>query len=311
MDTALECALRVQIMDWVRERAEVNGGFLHRQELLTYRIGDRDLPIIDFSRGIRNPRDFSSTLSIVTTANGPYDDAEAEDGLLHYAYRKGDPWSGDNRKLRTAMETGQPLILFRKEQPNFLTPVMPVYVVDDEPENRQFIIALDEAFRFMGDLRDLAEPQRAYARRLAKQRLHQPAFRTRVLLAYETRCAVCQLRHGSLLDAAHIVPDTEERGLPTTSNGLAMCKIHHAAYDQNMLGVSPRPPGGDQPRCPRGDRWADASPRDPGDARTDYRAAGASQGPARPGTARVAVGTVRSGVRRPRPAESDPCGFTP
>lgn len=239
MDSALEAALRVQIMDWVRERAEASGGFVHRLELLSYRVGDRDLPIIDFSRGIRNPRDFSSTLSIVTTANGPYGDAEAEDGLLHYAYRKGDPWSGDNRKLRTAMETGQPLILFRKEQPNYLTPVMPVYVVDDEPENRQFIIALDEAFRFMGDLRDLAEPQRAYARRLAKQRLHQPAFRTRVLLAYETRCAVCQLRHGSLLDAAHIVPDTEERGLPTTSNGLAMCKIHHAAYDQNMLGVSP------------------------------------------------------------------------
>jgi len=24
-----------------------------------------------------------------------------------------------------------------------------------------------------------------------------------------------------------------------TPNGLALCKIHHAAYDQNMLGVSP------------------------------------------------------------------------
>ena len=27
-------------------------------------------------------------------------------------------------------------------------------------------------------------------------------------------------------------------GIPTTPNGLALCKIHHAAYDQNMLGVS-------------------------------------------------------------------------
>ena len=27
--------------------------------------------------------------------------------------------------------------------------------------------------------------------------------------------------------------------IPTTPNGLALCKIHHAAYDQNMLGVSP------------------------------------------------------------------------
>jgi len=29
------------------------------------------------------------------------------------------------------------------------------------------------------------------------------------------------------------------RGFPTTPNGLALCKIHHAAYDQNILGVSP------------------------------------------------------------------------
>lgn len=239
MESALEADLRARIMAWVRERAEANGGFLHRQELLSFRIDGRDLPIIDFSRGIRNPSAFSSTLSIVSTANGPYDDTESDDGLLHYAYRKGDPWTGDNRKLRTAMETEQPLILFRKEVPNFYTPVMPVYVVDDEPENRSFIIALDEAFRYMGDVRDLAEPQRQYARRLAKQRLHQPAFRTRVLLAYETRCAVCSLRHGSLLDAAHIVPDSEPLGTPTTSNGLSLCKIHHAAYDQNMLGVSP------------------------------------------------------------------------
>jgi putative restriction endonuclease len=239
VDTAVETALRLRVLDWVRQRAEANGGFLHRQELLSFRIDGRDLPIIDFSRGIRNPQDFASTLSIVTSASGPYDDVEAEDGLLHYAYRKGDPFSGDNRKLRTAMETGQPLILFRKEQPNYLTPVLPVYVVDDEPENRRFVIALDEAFRFMGEIRDLAEPQREYARRLARQRLHQPAFRTRVLLAYETRCAICELKHGSLLDAAHIVPDSEEHGIPTTSNGLALCKIHHAAYDQNMLGVSP------------------------------------------------------------------------
>ncbi len=241
MDLAFENALRTTVMDWVRGRAEANGGFLHRHELLSFRVDGRDLPIIDFSRGIRNPAEFSSTLSIVSAANGPYDDVESEDGLLHYAYRKGDPWAGDNRKLRAAMETGQPLILFRKEVANYYTPVMPVYVVDDYPEERSFIIALDEAFRFMGDVRDLAEPQRQYAVRLAKQRLHQPAFRTRVLLAYGTRCAVCSLRHGSLLDAAHIVPDGNDDppGLPTTPNGLALCKIHHAAYDQNTLGVSP------------------------------------------------------------------------
>jgi len=57
--------------------------------------------------------------------------------------------------------------------------------------------------------------------------------------AYEAQCAVCSLGHGALLDAAHIVPDGEPLGEPVTRNGLALCKIHHAAYDQNILGISP------------------------------------------------------------------------
>ncbi|GAA1721621.1 HNH endonuclease [Isoptericola hypogeus] len=239
MESAVEAELRKQIMEWVSARAEANGGFLRRDELLDFHLAGEKLPVIDYSRGIRNPASFSSTLSIVSAANGPYDDTESDDGLLHYAYRKGDPWSGDNRKLRHAMVTRMPLILFRKEVANVYTPVFPVYVVDDEPENRQFLIALDESFTFIHDPRHLTEPQRQYALRLAKQRLHQPAFRTRVLVAYETRCAVCELNHGSLLDAAHIVPDGHELGAPTVDNGLALCKIHHAAYDQNMIGVTP------------------------------------------------------------------------
>lgn len=226
-------------MGWIAERAEANGGFLHRDELLGFQFFGERLPLIDYSRGIRNPAAFASTLSIVSSADGPYDDTESADGLLHYAYRKGDPWSGDNRKLRNALESKSPLILFRKEVANIYTPVMPVYVVDDLPEERSFLIAFDESFTFLPDATHLTTAQRAYALRLARQRLHQPAFRTRVLVAYETRCTVCQLRHGSLLDAAHIVPDSHERGVPTVNNGLAMCKIHHAAYDQNMLGVTP------------------------------------------------------------------------
>ncbi|GAA2241031.1 HNH endonuclease [Rarobacter faecitabidus] len=238
MESAVENALRMRIIEWVTARAESNGGFLHRAELLDFHIDDRRFPIIDYSRGIRNPVEFSSTLSIVQSAHGPYDDTESDDGLLHYAYQSGDPWGGSNVKLRSAIESGAPLILFRKEQANILTPIAPVYVVDDYEDSRVFLIALDEAFRFIPDVRHLSEPQRAYARRLAKVRLHQPAFRTRVLVAYAQRCAICSLAHGSLLDAAHIVPDSEPAGAPTVANGLALCKIHHAAYDQDLIGIS-------------------------------------------------------------------------
>jgi putative restriction endonuclease len=42
-----------------------------------------------------------------------------------------------------------------------------------------------------------------------------------------------------LLDAAHIIPDSHERGIAAVRNGLALCKIHHAAYDSNILGIRP------------------------------------------------------------------------
>jgi putative restriction endonuclease len=57
--------------------------------------------------------------------------------------------------------------------------------------------------------------------------------------AYESRCALCRLRHLPLLDAAHILPDRHPHGDPVVPNGLAMCKIHHAAYDANILGIRP------------------------------------------------------------------------
>ena len=80
---------------------------------------------------------------------------------------------------------------------------------------------------------------RRYIRQETTRRLHQPVFRAMVMRAYETRCAVCELRHGVLLDAAHIVEDRDERGIASVRNGLALCKIHHAAYDARILGLTP------------------------------------------------------------------------
>lgn len=50
---------------------------------------------------------------------------------------------------------------------------------------------------------------------------------------------MCALKHGQLLDAAHIIGDHKPHGIPVVENGLSLCKIHHAAYDTNLLGISP------------------------------------------------------------------------
>jgi putative restriction endonuclease len=50
---------------------------------------------------------------------------------------------------------------------------------------------------------------------------------------------VCRLRRDELLDAAHIVPDADPLGIPSVSNGLALCRLHHAAFDSHLIGIRP------------------------------------------------------------------------
>ena len=199
-------------------------------EAFTY-LGE-PLKLIDQSRGIRNPRELTATLSILSQPKGPYDDVETADGLLRYAYRAGDPDGGDNRKLRRAADLGLPLVLLQGISPGVFVPTFPVYVVADDPVGRFVEIAVDEDLRYLPRNDDTRE----YAERLTRLRLHQPVFRARVLRAYERACAICRLRHVDLLDAAHILSDAEG-GQPVVSNGLSLCKIHHAAYDRGILGV--------------------------------------------------------------------------
>jgi len=83
------------------------------------------------------------------------------------------------------------------------------------------------------------EIERRYATRKMIQRLHQATFRELVLNAYKEHCAICSLKHRSLLDAAHIISDGEELGRAIVTNGISLCKIHHAAFDDNIIGITP------------------------------------------------------------------------
>ena len=80
---------------------------------------------------------------------------------------------------------------------------------------------------------------RAYATREARYRLHQQRFKLDVMRAYRHRCAICTLRERELIQAAHIVPDAEAEGVAAVVNGLALCAIHHLAFDRNLLGIDP------------------------------------------------------------------------
>jgi putative restriction endonuclease len=137
------------------------------------------------------------------------------------------------------MELRLPMILLRKLEPNLFMPIFPVYAVADDQARREFVVILDVEQYEIADHLHLTRTERKYAERMMRQRLHQPEFRARVLRAYETRCTVCTLRHRQFLDAAHIIGDLQEQGDPVVPNGLSLCKIHHAAYDEDLMGISP------------------------------------------------------------------------
>jgi putative restriction endonuclease len=42
-----------------------------------------------------------------------------------------------------------------------------------------------------------------------------------------------------LLDAAHIIGDSVPEGIPAVRNGIALCKLHHAAFDSYLIRIRP------------------------------------------------------------------------
>lgn len=208
---------------------------------LTFR-GER-VPIWNQQKGIFRPailRDPGAALTIQTSFDGPYDDRHdvSEDQLL-YRYRGTEPMHADNVAVRRAMELGRPLLYLIAVSPGVYDPVFPCYVVGDAKDQLAFHLMADARRDPSAATEDpgLNIPLKAYATRVVKQRLHQERFRYLVLAAYRSQCAMCRLRHTPLLDAAHILPDRDERGMPEVPNGIALCRIHHGAYDVGILGV--------------------------------------------------------------------------
>jgi putative restriction endonuclease len=192
--------------------------------------------------GIRKPAQLSAALTIRTTytppgAQAPYEDEVGPDGSLRYKWRGTDPTHPDNRALREAMARRAPLAYFYPVARGVYQAIYPVYLVDEDRQAHEFAVDMGE-YPDRTEAGDLTLDRR-YTRRLTLQRLHQVIFRPKVLRAYESRCALCRLGHAPLLDAAHILPDHHERGDPVVPNGLAMCKIHHAAYDADIIGIRP------------------------------------------------------------------------
>ena len=111
----------------------------------------------------------------------------------------------------------------------------------DLGQSSQALAALDRAIvapnrPVEDEIAALPEARQAVVREVSRQ-LRANDFRERILTAYGHACAFCgiQLR---LVEAAHIVPAAQVNN-DTTPNGIALCSLHHSAYDSGVVTVDP------------------------------------------------------------------------
>lgn len=241
-------AIRLAAFEFLRKLCHLHGDVVPRDVLLRgFDFDGQRVPLLS-PQGIFQPVALTDAPISITTVppipgkERPYDDDIGDDGLLQYRYRGTDPHHRDNEGLRRAMAEGIPLIYLFGVVPGQYEPVWPIYIVGDDPSTLTFLVRADEerSIQWLPAGADrVAEARREYVTVEVQRRLHQQGFRMRVLRAYTNRCTVCRLKRVELLDAAHILEDKHPLGLPAISNGLALCKLHHAAFDRCIIGIRP------------------------------------------------------------------------
>jgi len=221
-----------------------------------FRFAGKKIHLASRPRGIFKPEQMRHVLSIKTVMPRGgraiwYPDQaaarrhfyEGEEGFIDYSFQGDDPASTDNLLLREACERQTPLIYFLAVRPAVYQPILPVFISDWLADERKAQVVFGppaSALQVDLDLRFPQVAERRYTHYQVKQRLHQSWFREAVMQAYGGRCAITRLPEPQLLDAAHIIPDAdEELGQAVVSNGIALSKLHHAAFDRNLLGIDP------------------------------------------------------------------------
>jgi putative restriction endonuclease len=251
MDHGEQAAATLAAAKYALGEAERAGGTVSLEVLRAFEFRDDTLPIAEIrgGRGIRKPAGWDLPLSVRSVRNSRYyDTPDPSGGALLYARqenREGATGRPDayNRALSTAMQERHPFIHLWESVPGYYLVSWPAFVVGEDIVTGFVTLAFGEGVGLATQTTDpgvAAEPvPRRYVLREHRVRLHQAQFRDSVLQAYETRCCICRLGHRGLLDAAHIVDDSDAGGHAVVTNGLALCRIHHGAYDQFLLGVSP------------------------------------------------------------------------
>lgn len=212
--------------------------FFTREDLAAFTVDGDPVDLLHSTVGTVAPAGFDVPVSL-TLPSAIFTDGLAsgldDAGIVRYRSKNPNRSDRAHLGLLSALEARVPMVVFAPAGDGIFQAVFPVYLYRYLHHDRVF--ELDFNFAYLPGLGAAPEYERRWTVRAARQRLHQAVFRRDVLRAYNHRCAVCGLGIVSLLDAAHIIPDREDSGIASATNGMALCKNHHAAFDADLLSV--------------------------------------------------------------------------
>ena len=245
--TKLDQRIRKAAFAYVRKLVAKQGFLtraqLHRKTGVFACEGER-FSLIHPRWGGYRPKQMSHLLSIMSAHAGyakygtrvPKPPTRGQIACIHYLFRGSnpDPKAAQNCYLHDAFEHRVPILYFLETDRRCFVPTL-AYIESWEPEEHR-VLVMFESFKNLGTAAEILT--RSYAEVKGKLRRHQRKFREDLDKAYGRRCAISGLSEPDLLEAAHIIPD-HQGGLPKVSNGLLLSKIHHAAFDKNLIGITP------------------------------------------------------------------------
>ncbi|QNI99440.1 HNH endonuclease family protein [Synechococcus sp. A15-62] len=94
---------------------------------------------------------------------------------------------------------------------------------ENNSQNPASLVALDRQLRLLQ----------------TKVRVRDSGFREAVFALHGTTCLCCDFSIKSVLEAAHIVP-VSEQGSDEPRNGIPLCPTHHSAFDKHLFCIDPQ-----------------------------------------------------------------------
>lgn len=251
----LDTRMRLAAFEHVRTLSQLHPELTSDDLKGGFQFEGNRIPLINPQQGIFKPQSMRHLLSIRTVypkAGGRvwYDDQRDVHRQIYggaeevdYDFMKDNPDAPQNQWLRDAFENRVPVIYFLGFAPGLYQACLPTFISGWSAKTLRARVAFGRQELESGSGLAVSRlPESAAERRYAlvqvKQRLHQGNFRRAVIQAYGGRCAISGLPEPLLLDAAHIISDKNEQlGQPMVTNGLPLSKLHHAAFDSNLIGI--------------------------------------------------------------------------